>query len=32
LRCDETRMICNPFGYARREENPGFVERLVVEV
>lgn len=32
MRCDETRMICNPFGYARREENPGFVERLVVEV
>jgi Icc-related predicted phosphoesterase len=32
LVCEGTRVICNPFGYARREENRGFVEQLVVEV
>jgi hypothetical protein len=30
--CGETRILCNPFGYVRREENRGFKERLVVEV
>lgn len=27
-----TRVVCNPFGYVRREENAGFRERLVLEV
>lgn len=32
LVCEATRVVCNPFGYARREENRAFVEQLVVEV
>jgi UDP-2,3-diacylglucosamine pyrophosphatase LpxH len=32
LTCEGTRVVCNPFGYVRREENAGFVEQLVVEV
>ncbi len=27
-----TRVVCNPFGYARREENAGFVWQWVVEI
>ena len=27
-----TRLVCNPFGYARKEENPKFNWKLVVEV
>lgn len=27
-----TRVVCNPFGYAGSEENPGFDERKVIEV
>ena len=29
---DETRVLCNPYGYHHHEENPGFDRRLVVEV
>jgi Icc-related predicted phosphoesterase len=32
LVCEGTRVRCNPFGYARHEENPEFVERLILEV
>jgi predicted phosphodiesterase len=32
LVCEGTRVVCNPFGYARREENRGFIERLVLDV
>lgn len=28
----ETELICNPFGYARREENRSFDPRLIIEV
>lgn len=28
----KTRLICNPFGYLRREENPGFDWEKIVEV
>ena len=28
----QTRVICNPFGYAAREENPNFKPHLIVEV
>jgi len=27
-----TRVLCNPYGYAQREENPGFEPKLVVEL
>ncbi len=29
---DETRVICNPFGYARYESNSKFVSQLVIEI
>ena len=28
----ETRVLCNPFGYARRGENAGFQEKLMIEL
>jgi len=28
----DTRIICNPFGYLAREENPRFNQKLIVEV
>ena len=28
----KTRLLCNPFGYARSNINPGFNERLIIEV
>lgn len=28
----ETRLVCNPFGYVRYEENPDYNEKLIVEV
>lgn len=28
----KTRLLCNPFGYARSNVNPGFNERLIIEV
>jgi predicted phosphohydrolase len=28
----ETRVLCNPHGYVKRDENPGFRPRFVVEV
>lgn len=28
----ETRVVCNPFGYACRDENPDFKERFIVTV
>lgn len=28
----KSRLVCNPFGYARLEENPGFNQRLVMDV
>lgn len=31
-RVGSTRVLCNPFGYARVEQNPGFREKLTVEV
>jgi Icc-related predicted phosphoesterase len=31
-RIGATRVICNPLGYSKREENPEFDERLVVEM
>lgn len=31
-RVGETRVICNPFGYAAREENPSFDSALTVEL
>jgi predicted phosphodiesterase len=31
-RVGSTRIVCNPFGYAGREENTGFVEQWVVEL
>ena len=32
FRIGRTRLVCNPFGYARREENLSFDWKLVVEV
>ena len=29
---DETRVLCNPYGYHHHEENPGFLRGLVVEL
>jgi Icc-related predicted phosphoesterase len=29
---DATFVVCNPFGYARREENPDFNPRCIVEI
>ncbi|MFT3926689.1 MAG: metallophosphoesterase [Myxococcales bacterium] len=29
---ESTRVLCNPYGYARREENADFEPRLVVEI
>jgi len=31
-RIGETRVVCNPFGYSKHEDNPEFNERLVVEI
>lgn len=28
----DTRVVCNPFGYARQEENAGFEDRKIVEI
>lgn len=28
----DTRIVCNPFGYARHQENPSFSDHFVVEV
>ena len=29
---DETRVLCNPYGYHHHEENPAFLRRLVVDL
>lgn len=29
---DNTRLICNPFGYAGHEENPNFIEKFVIDI
>jgi len=31
-RLNETRIICNPYGYTNYEENPDFVSQLVIDV
>jgi hypothetical protein len=28
----KTRLVCNPFGYAGRNQNPSFNDRLIIEV
>ena len=32
IRIGETRVICNPFGYARHDENRSFNDRFIIEV
>ena len=32
IEIDKTRVICNPFGYARSNVNPNFNDRLIIEV